>query len=176
MQNLAWYLSIISTAAVAAVFIWVAAGAGSSRSAAPDSARNAFKIRDRLFWLVITAGACISVATLWEWPIAGHAKAAIEPDTVIHAVGHQWRWELDRDTVRVGELVQFEITAQDVNHGFAVYLDKEHLVAQAQAMPGYVNKLQIRFAEPGDYQVLCLEYCGLAHHNMRAVVKVRAEK
>jgi cytochrome c oxidase subunit 2 len=40
-------------------------------------------------------------------------------------------------------------------------------------MPGYVNKLQVRFAEPGEYEILCLEYCGLAHHGMRATVKVQ---
>jgi cytochrome c oxidase subunit 2 len=48
------------------------------------------------------------------------------------------------------------------------------MVAQAQAMPGYVNRLQVRFTEAGEYEVLCLEYCGLAHHGMRAVIKVRA--
>jgi heme/copper-type cytochrome/quinol oxidase subunit 2 len=55
---------------------------------------------------------------------------------VIRAAGHQWRWEIDRDTVRVGQLVEFEVTATDVNHGFAIYKDKTHMVAQAQAMPG----------------------------------------
>jgi cytochrome c oxidase subunit 2 len=48
------------------------------------------------------------------------------------------------------------------------------MVAQTQAMPGYVNKLQVRFTKPGDYEVLCLEYCGVAHHGMRAVIKVVA--
>lgn len=176
MQDLAWYLSIILMAVIAAVFLWVAAGASASNAASNEVARTAFHWRDRLFWLVIVAGVFISFATLWEWPIAGHATAANKPDTVIRAVGHQWRWELDRDAVQVGELVQFEVTAADVNHGFAVYRDKNHLIAQTQAMPGYVNKLQIRFTEPGDYEVLCLEYCGLAHHGMRAIIKVRAGK
>jgi hypothetical protein len=66
-----------------------------------------------------------------------------------------------------------QVTAEDVNHGFAIYQGKSRIIAQAQAMPGYVNKLQVRFAEPGDYEVLCLEYCGLAHHGMRATIKVQ---
>ena len=33
---------------------------------------------------------------------------------------------------------------------------------------------RVRFTQPGEYEVLCLEYCGLAHHGMRAVIKVRA--
>jgi cytochrome c oxidase subunit 2 len=172
MQNVAWITSLIGMAVVAAAFVWVAAGASKPGGDSTRIARSGFQWRGRLFWVVIVAGSIISVVTLWDWPIAGHATAAGRPDAVISAVGHQWRWELDRDTVKTGELVEFRITASDVNHGFAIYRDKTHMVAQAQAMPGYVNKLQVRFTEPGEYEVLCLEYCGLAHHGMRAVIKV----
>jgi cytochrome c oxidase subunit 2 len=174
MQNIAWVLSLILMAAVAAVFLWVAAGAGRAGADAGAAARAALW-RGNLFWAAIVAGVVITFATLWEWPMAGHAAAAVKPDVVIRATGHQWRWQLDRDTVRVGELVEFEVTATDVNHGMAIYQNKTRMVAQAQAMPGYVNKLQVRFTEPGDYEVLCLEYCGLAHHGMRAVIKVQAK-
>jgi len=171
MQNIALISSLVMMGLVAAVFLWVVAGA--SQRAGADGAGSPAAWRARLFWIAIAAGAVLSFATLWEWPIAGHAAAAPKPDVVIHATGHQFRWQLDQDTVRVGQLVQFELTASDVNHGFAIYKGKRHLVAQTQAMPGYVNKLQVRFTEPGDYEVLCLEYCGLAHHGMRAVIKVR---
>jgi cytochrome c oxidase subunit 2 len=171
MQNLAWVLSLVLMAAVAAVFLWVAAEA--SRAGEPGAARAALW-RKSLFWVAIVAGAALMLGTLWQWPIAGHAAAAAKPDVVIRATAHQWRWQLDRDTVRVGELVEFEVTASDVNHGMAIYQNKTRMIAQAQAMPGYVNKLQVRFTEPGDYEVLCLEYCGLAHHGMRAVIKVRS--
>jgi cytochrome c oxidase subunit 2 len=174
MQNLAWTLSLILMAVVAAVFLWVVAGASRAGGDAGAMAGSAFRWRDRLFWVAIVAGIALSFATLWEWPIAGHAAAAPKPDVVIRATAHQFRWELDRATVRAGQLVEFELTSSDVNHGFAIYKDKRHMVAQAQAMPGYVNKLQVRFTEPGDYEVLCLEYCGIAHHNMRTVIRVRA--
>ena len=174
MQNLAWASTIVLMAIVAAIFLWVVVGASRKEGDAAGMAATAYGWRNRLFWIAIAAGIVISFGTLWEWPIAGHATAAAKPDTVIRATGHQWRWTLDQDTVRVGQLVEFEITASDVNHGFAIYKDKNHVIAQAQAMPGYVNKLQVRFTEPGDYEVLCLEYCGLAHHGMRAVIKVRS--
>jgi len=174
MQNLAWILSLVLMAAIAAVFLWVVAGASRPGGDAGTIARSAFQWRDRLFWVVISAGVIVSFGTLWEWPIAGHATAAPKADVVIRATAHQWRWEIDRDTVQPGQLVEFELTSRDVNHGFAIYKDKHHMVAQAQAMPGYVNKLQVRFTEPGEYEVLCLEYCGLAHHAMRTVIKVHA--
>jgi cytochrome c oxidase subunit 2 len=174
MQNLAWTLSLVFMAAIAALFLWVAAGAsrkGGDPGAATESAQ---RWRGRVFWTVIVAGAALMLGTLWQWPIAGHATAAPKADVVIRATGHQFRWELDRDTVQAGQLVQFELTSRDVNHGFAIYQGKNRLIAQTQAMPGYVNKLQVRFTEPGEYEVLCLEYCGVAHHAMRAVIKVRA--
>lgn len=173
MQNLAWMLTIVFMGIVAALFLWVVAGASRAGGDAASMATTAYGWRNHLFWFVIVAGIVVSVGTLWEWPIAGHATAAPKPDTVIRATGHQWRWTLDQDTVKVGQLVEFEITAADVNHGFAIYKDKNQVLAQTQAMPGYVNKLQVRFTEPGDYEILCLEYCGLAHHGMRALIKVR---
>jgi cytochrome c oxidase subunit 2 len=176
MQDLAWNLSLILMASVAAVFLWVVAGASQLGGNAGAIANAGYRLRDRLFWVVIVAGVAISFATLWKWPIPGHAAAAATPDVIVRAVGHQWRWELDRDTVRLGDLVEFEVTSADVNHGFAIYTpEKSRILAQAQAMPGYTNKLQVRFDVPGDYEVLCLEYCGVAHHAMRAVIKVRAD-
>ena len=56
----------------------------------------------------------------------------------------------------------------DVNHGFAIYAADGRIVTQTQAMPGFVNRLVYRLLEPGRYRVLCLEYCGLAHHGMTA--------
>jgi cytochrome c oxidase subunit 2 len=59
-----------------------------------------------------------------------------------------------------------------VNHGFALYDPEFRVVAETQAMPGYTNVLRYTFREPGTYQVLCLEYCGVAHHAMMAQIKV----
>lgn len=174
MQNVAWTLTLVLMAIIAILFLWVVAGASRAGGDAAGIARTGFRWRGRLFWLAIAAGVVISFATLWDWPIAGHAVAAPKPDVVIRAVGQQWRWELDRDMVQAGQLVEFEVTSTDVNHGFAIYKGKSRVVAQTQSMPGYVNKLRVRFTEPGDYEVLCLEYCGVAHHGMRAVIKVRA--
>ena len=149
MQNLAWTLSLILMAIVAAIFLWVVVGASRKAGDAAAIAPPAFGWRDapvlarhrgRRRHLVRHA---VGVAD------RGPRRAAAKPDAVIRATGHQWRWTLDQDTVKVGQLVEFEVTATDVNHGFAIYKDKNHVVAQAQAMPGYVNKLQVRFTEPG---------------------------
>jgi cytochrome c oxidase subunit 2 len=92
---------------------------------------------------------------------------------VVTATGAQWAWTLSRDEVPLGKEVEFQITSSDVNHGFGIYDSQMRLLAQTQAMPGYVNRIRHTFNQPGTYQVLCLEYCGLVHHEMvaRFVVK-----
>lgn len=74
----------------------------------------------------------------------------------------------DSIIVPAGQVVEFRVTSLDVNHGFAIYNSDAQLVTQTQAMPGYVNRLRWKFDTPGTYNILCLEYCGLAHPLMRA--------
>lgn len=176
MQTLAWTLSLVLMSVVAVVFLKVCSDAHRGPGDAGNIADIGYRWRARLFWLAVIGGVAIALATLWTWPIAGHAKGAPAPDVVIQATGHQWRWDLSQDTVDEGQTVEFQITAADVNHGFALYKDKTTMVAQAQAMPGFVNRLRVQFTEPGEYEVLCLEYCGLAHHAMRATITVRTKE
>ncbi|MGH8399001.1 MAG: hypothetical protein ACRETA_12285, partial [Gammaproteobacteria bacterium] len=75
-------------------------------------------------------------------------------------------------TLPYGEPVEFRVTAADVNHGFAIYDNLGVLLAQTQAMPGYVNRLYFRFPKPGTYHILCLEYCGVGHLIMHANIEV----
>jgi len=176
MQTLAWTLSLVLMSVVAVVFLKVCSGANKGPGDAGNIATIGYRWRARLFLLAVVSGVAIALGTLWTWPIEGHARGATQPDVVIQVTGHQWRWDLSQDTVDVGQTVEFQITAADVNHGFALYKDKTTMVAQAQAMPGFVNRLRVHFTEPGEYEVLCLEYCGLAHHAMRANIKVRAKE
>lgn len=78
-----------------------------------------------------------------------------------------------RKPAPANELIEFRVTSFDVNHGFAIYDPSNKLIAQTQAMPGYVNRLRWKFSEPGNYNILCLEYCGMAHQGMRASFTVK---
>jgi cytochrome c oxidase subunit 2 len=69
--------------------------------------------------------------------------------------------------------IVLDVTATDVNHGVGIYDPDGRIVAQVQAMPGYTNSLSLALKKPGQYVVLCLEYCGIAHHLMRAGFEVR---
>lgn len=169
MQSFALTLSLVLMAVIVLIFGWVVLNA-STREAPPA---KPFQWRSPVFWILIVAGVIISFVTLSPWPMSGHTASAGEPAQVIQVTGYQWRWEMSSDTVESGKEVEFQVTSDDVNHGFAIYRNKTELITQTQAMPGFVNKLRVTFDEPGEYEVLCLEYCGLSHHVMNATIYVR---
>ena len=69
----------------------------------------------------------------------------------------------------------FNVRAGDVTHGLGVYDPQMRLIGQTQAMPGYENSLKLTLSEPGTYKLLCMEYCGLAHHAMTSDFTVTAQ-
>jgi cytochrome c oxidase subunit 2 len=93
----------------------------------------------------------------------------------VQAIGHQWYWELSRTEFPVGKQVEFQVGSADVNHGFAIYGPDMKIVTQTQAMPGVTNVLRYTFEQPGTYKILCLEYCGVAHHTMMTELHVVAQ-
>jgi cytochrome c oxidase subunit 2 len=175
MQQIAWLLSLALMIMVAGGFAFVALNSGRR---APDYTPlqvRGYRIRTRLFWVLLAVLVPAMIYNLRDLPYsAGLARinASGAPPLVIEAKGFQWRWELSRNQIPTGQPVEFRVTSADVNHGFAIYDPEMHVVAQTQAMPGYTNKLNYTFAKAGTYKVLCLEYCGVAHHNMMTEIKV----
>ncbi|NQY59474.1 MAG: cytochrome C oxidase subunit I, partial [Cognatishimia sp.] len=78
----------------------------------------------------------------------------------------QWWWDTDTTEIPLGQQVEFRVTSEDVNHGLGIYNDEMRLLVQVQAMPNYTNSIVYTFDEPGTYQILCMEFCGIAHHDM----------
>lgn len=169
MQEIAWYITVILISLLAIVFLRVL---WTSNTQAPyaEVARRAYAFRGLLFWLVIGIGVVITLSTLIPWPHA--SLAAPGAAEVVEVTGSQWHWALSKTRFQVGKTLEFRVTSQDVNHGFAIYDSKLRLLAQVQAMPGYTNVLRYTFAQPGQYQILCMEYCGVAHHDMRATLTI----
>jgi cytochrome c oxidase subunit 2 len=148
---------------------------------------RAQRLRGLLFLSLAAILVVFLVLTLPRLPYP--VEAASSPGRIVHAVGKQYAWSLTDGTgptlanwdtafspsitVPANTQVEFRVTTLDVNHGFSLYAPDGHLVAQTQAMPGYMNRLRVTFDRPGTYTVLCLEFCGMSHHRMRGVVEVR---
>jgi cytochrome c oxidase subunit II len=137
----------------------------------------------------VSLGVILLIFLVLTLPDLPYPVEASTPERTVLATGKQYAWSLTEGTaptlenwdtafspsatVPVGSVVEFRVTTLDVNHGFSLYTPNGHLMAQTQAMPGYVNRLRVVFDKPGTYTVLCLEFCGMAHHRMRGVVEVR---
>ncbi|MEA2129794.1 MAG: cytochrome c oxidase subunit, partial [Solirubrobacteraceae bacterium] len=73
--------------------------------------------------------------------------------------------------VPAGAPVRFRLTSRDVVHALWI----PELRAKYDAMPGYTNIFDLRFALGGDYATArCSEFCGEQHDRMLLRVDVRA--
>jgi cytochrome c oxidase subunit 2 len=161
VQSISALLTLLAILALAGVFLRVRLLANTPQDYAPVQAR-AYRIRAIGFGILLLVGLPISI---WLLRVHPYATAATPPQ-IVNVTANQWYWEFDPAEAVIGQPVEFRVTSTDVNHNFGLYDETGRLVAQTQAMPGYVNQLTYTFEAPGTYQVLCLEYCGLAHHGM----------
>jgi cytochrome c oxidase subunit II len=74
--------------------------------------------------------------------------------------------------VPAGVPVTFRVTSPDVLHGFQIVGTNVNLTVA----PGYVSEATTTFETPGEYLVVCNEYCGLGHHLMQGKIIVEAAK
>jgi cytochrome c oxidase subunit II len=184
IQMHAFYVFLAVAGVLVLIFIYVAL---STRRARDIDYHAAYGLRKRFFFvLMVVLLICLGM-TLGKTP---YPRAKDLPDKVVFVVGKQFSFGISNTPITndqeyeaatfaapvqltLGSLVEFRVTSFDVNHGFGVYSPDGHLIAQTQAMPGYVNRLRIRFTQPGRYNVLCLELCGMGHHQMRGVFDVQ---
>lgn len=95
----------------------------------------------------------------------------------VNVIGHQWWWEFEYPEygfstaqemyVPTGRTIHLNITSADVIHSFWT----PRLQGKRDAVPGRVNHLTFLVEEEGDYRGQCAEFCGLAHADMRHVVR-----
>jgi cytochrome c oxidase subunit 2 len=73
-------------------------------------------------------------------------------------------WSFTPDEIRVpaGSEVTFRVASTDVIHGFFI----ENTQINAMIIPGQITEVTQEFSEPGEYLLICHEYCGIGHHNM----------
>ncbi|HUY40896.1 MAG TPA: cytochrome c oxidase subunit II [Candidatus Dormibacteraeota bacterium] len=71
-------------------------------------------------------------------------------------------------TIPVGAKVTFYVTSTDVVHGFFVPGTDINMMV----IPGWVNTETHVFRRPGEYLLICHEYCGIGHQNMFGKIEV----
>jgi cytochrome c oxidase subunit 2 len=83
-----------------------------------------------------------------------------------------WTFAPNEIRVPAGSTVTFVATSRDVVHGLLI----PGVHVNAMLLPGQVTKVTVRFERPGEYAMLCHEYCGIAHHTMwgKVIVEPRS--
>ncbi len=174
-QQVILEITLVLMALVMLEFIFVAINSGHRVENYAPMQKRGYKMRAGLFVVLALAFCMAMVFTLRTLPYDAPRISASEEIQVIHATGRMWQWELSENTVALNQPVAFHVTSGDVNHGFGIYDPDMIIVGQTQAMPGYTNTLRHTFTRPGVYKILCLEYCGLAHHGMQSEFTVEAK-
>jgi len=173
IQDVVLVLTLVLMGALMAVFIVVAKSASTEVVEYAPVQKSAYSIRSKFFWVLLVASLIITMITTVDLPYAAThgdtSVAAIEIDVE----GRQWFWALgEHEDIHAGDTVVFNVTASDVNHGIGIYDPSMRMLGQTQAMPGYANSLRLTLTDPGTYKLLCMEYCGLAHHAMISEIEV----
>ncbi|TCT08310.1 cytochrome c oxidase subunit II [Aquabacter spiritensis] len=168
-QDIAWLLWAMLAGAAALtllVLVLVAAGFGPPRDV-PET-RWTFGLGVAFSLVVLTA---TLAAALW----VGERILPHGPALEVRAHARQWSWTFTYPGpdgpvqaegilhIPAGQPVDVLITAEDVIHSFWV----PQFGGKMDAIPGRQNRLRIEVAQPGTYEGLCAEFCGLEHATMR---------
>jgi cytochrome c oxidase subunit 2 len=115
----------------------------------------------------------VDPTTLADHPEFGNPTVTVGDDGRVRVpvVASMFAFTPDPVEVPAGRPVTFRITSGDVLHGFQVVGTN----ANTMAIPGYVSQFTVTFPRPGEYLIVCNEYCGLMHHAMVGKVLARQE-
>lgn len=86
----------------------------------------------------------------------------------VRLIGQIWSFAPNEIHVPAGSTVTFVSTSRDVVHGLYI----PHTTVNVMLLPGQVALAAAHFERPGEYPIICHEYCGILHHTMAGKVIV----
>ncbi|MDF0727004.1 cytochrome C oxidase subunit II [Cytobacillus sp. S13-E01] len=170
-QTIAWYVSLVLMLFITVVFLFVVLNSA-RRKDYESIQKKWYRFRNVFFLILLITMGTISYFTLSDLPFERPVYGEGEVPIVVDVAAVQFGFELSSTEFLVGQPIEFHVTSKDVNHGFGLYDENTSLLAQTQAMPDYTNKVYYTFTKPGTYKILCMEYCGIAHHVMITEITV----
>ena len=128
-----------------------------------------------LTWIVVPT---ILVAVVFFWGFRAYVGTHQAPPGAyeINVTGQKWFWTFeypnglnsDDLVVPAGQPIKLVMTSQDVLHSFFV----PEFRIKHDVLPNRFSTVWFEAPREGVYQVLCTEYCGTAHSNMGARIRV----
>lgn len=169
LNFLAW-ISIISCVGILGAMIWfVFKYRAPSRKEERPQASPDHNTKLEITWSVIPL---IIVIGLFLAGFRGYLDLRTSPKDAleIHVAGQKWKWLFtypnghvdDSLHVPVDRPVRLIITSSDVLH--SVWIPTFRV--KQDAVPGRYTDLWFKATKPGDYPLMCTEYCGTSHSDM----------
>ncbi|MDD4916158.1 MAG: cupredoxin domain-containing protein [Methylococcales bacterium] len=93
-------------------------------------------------------------------------------DITIRMVAGRYSFFPKHITVPAETRLTFRWVSMDVLHG--VHIPMTNM--STMIVPGYVAEITTTFPKPGEYPMLCNEYCGLGHNHMWSNISVLARE
>ncbi len=87
-----------------------------------------------------------------------------------YMVAQAWAFTPGLITVPAGSEVTFYATSRDIQHGLKIVDTNVNFMV----LPGQISTLKATFNSPGTHNIICHEYCGIAHHTMFGQIIVEA--
>lgn len=116
--------------------------------------------------LLLHAGAAVGLmAAAGRIVVQAQNKARIIP-----VVARKFTYEPAEITLKLNELVIFQLTTQDVAMGFSV----PDFGVRATIVPGQKIELPMTPTKIGEFPFLCDVFCGSGHENMEGTLRVVA--
>jgi cytochrome c oxidase subunit 2 len=86
----------------------------------------------------------------------------------INYVARMWAFDPIEVEIPAGSEVDLYLTSTDVVHGFNIAKKNVNMMA----VPGTINKTTVTFDEPGEFRIVCHEFCGTGHQFMEGKIIV----
>ncbi|MCD2448957.1 cupredoxin domain-containing protein [Methylicorpusculum oleiharenae] len=99
-------------------------------------------------------------------------KVDAQGDITVRMVAGRYSFYPKHISVPSETKVTFRWVSTDVLHG--VHIPMTNM--STMIVPGYVAQVTTSFPKPGEYPVLCNEYCGLGHDHMWSNISVVAKE
>lgn len=176
-----WYIFVVSAVlllAITGVMVYFVIRYRRSRHPVPADIRDNWKLE--LAWTVIPTLIALSMFVVgWNSYTGLRAVPAGTVQISVLAQMFSWIFIYDNDKETENLLVvpehtpiKLNIESLDVIHSF--YLPAFRV--KVDALKNYPTYVWFHTREPGEFDILCTEYCGLDHSQMLAQLKVVSRK
>src|SRR5574337_770595 len=88
----------------------------------------------------------------------------------VHLIAGVWFFMPNEIRIPADSTVTFVATSRDVVHG--LFIPRANI--NVMLLPGQLARVTTHFTRPGEYLLVCHEYCGIAHHTMSGKVIVES--